>query len=88
MWNNRMFFWFFLIISLLSIIAYVVYGFPFPFFFLFLPPFLFRKSNRNQVLPLKQQYIGPLYCEKCGIKIEQYWQYCPICAEPTRPNPN
>ncbi|OLS16947.1 MAG: hypothetical protein HeimC2_45250 [Candidatus Heimdallarchaeota archaeon LC_2] len=65
-------------LSVLSLLAFLVFDFPFLFLFLFFPSLFFR-SGRKKNLNYNQQF-GPQYCEKCQYPISPGWTFCPNCS--------
>ena len=65
------YFWFVLslVLTAANIIAYVLFGFPLIFFFLFFPPLFFRKSPEDVHT-----------CPRCNMEINPFWVYCPSCG--------
>jgi len=64
-----------LLITFISIIAYVFWEFPFLFLFLFLPLIF---GGKREKLYLEERMR---YCPNCGYKLVGFENYCPICGE-------
>ena len=62
------------VISVLMIIAYFVFDFPF-FFLFFAPSFLFGRKGKKRQYQIQN-------CVNCGIQTSTRWKYCPNCAAP------
>ncbi|NHJ02473.1 MAG: hypothetical protein EAX86_10085 [Candidatus Heimdallarchaeota archaeon] len=69
--KDNLLFIFSLFLSLITIIAFFVFQFPFLFFILLFPPFLFRKTQKKQQL---------LICEECQSILNPNWKLCPYCG--------
>ncbi|MFX1449253.1 MAG: zinc-ribbon domain-containing protein [Promethearchaeota archaeon] len=66
-----------IILTVLSILFYIFFDFPFLFFLLFLPPFyLFNRDKKIQFeIPPK------LECKNCNKEIHQKnYKFCPYCG--------
>ncbi|MHA2059885.1 MAG: hypothetical protein ACW976_03815 [Candidatus Ranarchaeia archaeon] len=67
-------------ISLVSLALFLVTGFPFLFFFLAFPPFIFRRKKKlDPSNPLDEVHS----CPKCGVHLAiQKVNFCPNCGVP------
>ncbi|MHA1204486.1 MAG: hypothetical protein ACTSSL_06030 [Candidatus Heimdallarchaeaceae archaeon] len=63
------------LITTISLILTIVYGFPFLFLMIFPPLFLGRKKWKFY----EEKLVGQ-YCENCGYQYQGFEQYCPICG--------
>lgn len=61
-----------IIISVISIVAFLLFDFPFLFFFLLFPPFLLRP---------RKAYIPITRCVNCQTQLDPYWKICPYCGK-------
>jgi hypothetical protein len=60
-----------LAVSIISIIAFVLFDFPFLFFFLLFPPLFFKRSGQSEDI---------LSCYNCNRRLNPDWQVCPWCG--------
>ena len=60
------------LLSVISLLAYFLWGVPFLLFFLFFPPILFRRPHAP---PPRSQF-----CTSCGYQFQGFEYHCPICG--------
>lgn len=63
---------FFLGVSILSIIFYIMFGWPL-FFILFIPALFFTKKPKVKTTTEDR-------CMNCGSVVDPTWKYCPYCS--------
>ncbi|MHA1686202.1 MAG: hypothetical protein ACTSYD_07285 [Candidatus Heimdallarchaeaceae archaeon] len=63
------------IITGISLVLTILYGFPFLFFFA-LPPLLLGKQSKKGL----DKESKAIYCPNCGYKFSGFECYCPICG--------
>ena len=84
--NDRVVTGIFVVVSLVSVLVFLVTGFPFLFLFIPFTWFLPRKSTRTAEeevfytsrVPVYDQYAR--FCPNCGYELQGFERFCPICG--------
>ncbi len=76
--NQRKISFIFIGVSLLSLVGYLLFDFPFLLLFLFFP--LFFRTGRKRNLGFTQS-LQPHYCKNCNCQIFPGWTFCPNCSQ-------